>query len=430
MRLVACMVGMVGASMASAAPVQLAHQGRLLTGEGTPISGTVPAEIRLFGVASGGVPLFDDALTLTVEDGYYATTLGANPSDLLDASVLLNPGGVWLEVAVDGTVVGPRQPLVSVPRAATATVATSVSGGSVVASSLQMTGSAPVVLGQDSGTSCSQAGGIVYDPVASMLKLCIGTTYVPVGAAVIVNVSGVRQWSTGPAATSCEKYRRPPSTAQAYIGATGDGYYRIDPDGDGAGAAWTAWCDMTTDNGGWTVVHSLNGADGQQPLVSDTEVGGDPATYGQYNISRAKKVALAAISTQTLFLRNSGPWLRMNAPLFDANLTVATQHPHTNVTLTARNGTTASAVSGYANYGYTSGGDYGLTSGGFDHHAGSTTYVHLNAACAGHYLYSYSGDVADSDAGYDVQVALGDWTATATCQGAEGGTLVFRTAMR
>lgn len=35
----------------------------------------------------------------------------------------------------------------------------------------------------------------------------------------------------------------------------GDGFYRLDPDGIGEGASpWTAFCDMSTEGGGWTVL--------------------------------------------------------------------------------------------------------------------------------------------------------------------------------
>ncbi len=73
------------------------------------------------------------------------------------------------------------------------------------------------------------------------------------------------------------------------------------------------------------------------------------------------------------------------------------------------------------------GGDY-VVGTSIDHH--NDTHYHLNAGCINSYLYSFSGDVADGDAGYDTSLGLGSWTTNGSCDGNEGGRLFFYAAMR
>jgi len=410
---------------AGATPVTLAHQGRLLDAAGGALNGAQTVEVRLFGAASGGAALFTESAAVDVQDGFYSVVLGDSSGNPLDSAVLLNAGGVWSEVSVGGVVLGARQALVSVPRAV---VATDVDGGTVTASSVTVTGSGQVVLGQDTASACSVAGALIYDPTLATLKVCDGAQYKTLGLQTVVNGAGGRTWSDGSVARSCNEYLHPVDAGHLYQGTVGDGRYVIDPDGAGAGASWTAYCDMATDGGGWTILHAITGANGEQPLVSNAEVAGDPMAFAHYNTSRAKKMGVSAVSTETLFLRSDGRWLRASAPPFDGNLNTPNTHPHLNVTLTARDGATATAVMGYSNLNYVYGGDFGVRTGAFDHHTPS--YYHLQSSCVGEYLYSYSSASADSDAGYDVNTSLGDWTATSACNSAEGGLLVFRTAAR
>jgi hypothetical protein len=210
------------------------------------------------------------------------------------------------------------------------------------------------------------------------------------------------------------------------------GLYTIDPDGIGGAAPFTVYCDMVTDGGGWTIVHAITGADGEQPLTSNTEVAGDPLSWQHYSLNQAKKMAISGVSTQSIFRRNSGVWIKVNSAMFDAALATPNTHMHKAVTVTASDASTAPGYIGYSNFNNSGGGDFNVSTNavvdGVDHH--STAYYHLNSGCVQHYLYSYSNAVVDGDAGYDVSVTLGAWTATNACQLEEGGGLVFYAAMR
>lgn len=254
MRRLAWLVWVPG--LAGAAPVTLSHSGRLLDAQGQPRNGTFPAVFALYDQATAGALLFDDALTLSADDGYYSVTLGANALDPLDHTVFSGTTGVWLAVTVDGTPIGPRQRLAEAPRAA---VAVAVAGGPVTTSGVTVTGSGRVVLGQETGTSCTTPGAIVYDPSLQAIKLCVGTTWTPVtgggGGGITISNTGLhRRWSNGTYASSCAKYRFPDS-GYSYAGDVGSGTYRLDPLQNGS--TIDVYCDMATDGGGWTLISQL-----------------------------------------------------------------------------------------------------------------------------------------------------------------------------
>jgi len=101
----------------------ISYQGRLLDGSGNPVDGRRTMDFRLYEDASGGMPLWSQALDVTVEDGLFNVGLTVDPAHF-DGRAL------WLGVQVQGDAqeMTPRQPLLPIPYALSLRPGAAISG--------------------------------------------------------------------------------------------------------------------------------------------------------------------------------------------------------------------------------------------------------------------------------------------------------------
>lgn len=219
-------------AVALAVPVELPLQGRLLDASGGARAGAHTLRVEL--LDGSDAVLFANDYAVTLADGYYAVRLTVDEGGLpLDSAVFRT--AVALRTAIDGAVIG-TQPLGDVP---TAAVARELRGGPVV-----LSGSAELVLGQSTATTCATNGALVFDPVDKIVEVCVDGAWTALsagGASTLGDPSNP--------ADSCQEIRA------GRVGAL-DGAYWLQPPGEPA--AFRAWCEMDLANGGWTLVGAFS----------------------------------------------------------------------------------------------------------------------------------------------------------------------------
>ncbi len=226
---------LVGA-VASAAPVHLAYQGRLVDSTGVPENGSANLAIGLWDVETGGADaVWSDTWTgHALEAGYFSVVLGSG--DALDSSTFSTP--LWVEVVVDGQAMSPRQPLYDVPYAAGGDLS-----GALTASGSDVAVSGTLTLGYSDPATCA-GGEVRWEAAYDRAEICIGGAWRIISTTEIVPVS------------CADALRRDPSLLNQ------DGLYTIDPDEDGSAPQQEVICDMSTDGGGWTLVTARGSANG------------------------------------------------------------------------------------------------------------------------------------------------------------------------
>lgn len=140
-------------------PQLINYQGRLLNGTNL-VNGSVGLSLRLFNVSSGGSPQYEDSNSVIVVDGLYSTFIGDQTNSGNFASALTN-AQVWVEVAVNGTALSPRERLAAVAFALNAQRANGVAANAITASMIATGAVQAIHLSSGSVGSAAIADGAI-----------------------------------------------------------------------------------------------------------------------------------------------------------------------------------------------------------------------------------------------------------------------------
>jgi hypothetical protein len=170
---VVALLGIAPAAFATPVPPRLTEQGRLFNADGTTATGTVMVSVSIYAAGTAGTPLWTEASSVTLSDGYFALQLGATtpfPSTLWDGSVRY----VGLTVGTDAEMI-PREEVASVPYALAANDAlgdihptsVSIGGVQIIDANGHWVGSSSGLVGPTGATGLTGATGPAGPPGAT-----------------------------------------------------------------------------------------------------------------------------------------------------------------------------------------------------------------------------------------------------------------------
>jgi hypothetical protein len=174
MRAIAILLA-VATSTASAAPLSLTWQGRLLDSLGAPVNGNQTLTVDLFGDVNAVTPDWTDDFSEDVDGGFFSVQIGSNtplPTDLFSG------GDVWIQVSTAAGALSGRQHLTSVPF-------------SLVSAGITVDSITP------NPFTCDTAGATVYDSAAAGVRVCDGADWKWVRSETCgpTGTAGLTRWS-------------------------------------------------------------------------------------------------------------------------------------------------------------------------------------------------------------------------------------------
>ena len=293
-----------------AVPQLLKHQGFTSDSQGTPLNGSANAIFNLYAEETDGESIWTQTVSLTFDNGYYSITLGPGTPEL--SIEIFDGSELYLGMTLEGqTEFSPRMKIGSMPYAFRAKAVEGevkavgglvVDGVEVIDSDQQWTGNnisfndledipSDLADGDDVGLEGSGTGGTLAkftesglgdslmvesdgnigvgtDDPQSTVQIAGGLQIEDDTGDCVSGKEGTLRWhenkievcdgnswgaissgsighSQGQAGLSCKTILDSGSSQ-------GDGTYWIDLDGSGGDDPFEAYCDMTTDGGGWT----------------------------------------------------------------------------------------------------------------------------------------------------------------------------------